>query len=127
MFVAMTGKDSLGMSLQRLLKGADMALGRPVGDAAWNELARIIEVENAVLDAQVGVEGLDVMRARVVADAECIRASIVAARALKGSAVANAQRRTVRFCRGMRSEVERLTFALQAQRSPDPRNAAPER
>lgn len=42
-FVAMTGKDSLGTSLQRLLKGADTDLGSPVGDAAWNELVRSIE------------------------------------------------------------------------------------
>lgn len=120
----MTSGSALEASLERLVCGVDAALRTPVGDAAWDELARVIAAEHAVLTTVLGVEAIDGMRGRVVADAECVCASLLTCRNRGTRSAAVAQRHTAKYCRNMRSEIEKLLLALREQKSPRLENAA---
>lgn len=120
----MTIASALKGSLEQLVRSADTALRAPVGDAAWDELARVIRAEHAVLSAILGVEAIDGIRGRVVADAECVCASLLTCRNRGTRSAVAAQRHTVKYCQNMRSEIEKLTFALQELKSPGLENAA---
>ncbi len=113
------GEQALRESLERLLSATRAALRAPVEDPSWQELARVIETESAVIGKKTGIEQIETIRTAILADAECIPATVVTGRVFTGNAAANAQRHAVKLCQGVRSEIERLLFTLQDWRVAD--------
>lgn len=115
-FEPISGEVALRASLERLHTGTRAALQAPVGDTAWQELSQVIEVEKAVLGEKIGVDEIDIMRAGILADAECIPAKVITVRVLAGNVAANAQRVALKLCHEMKSKIERLLFTTLPNR-----------
>jgi len=114
----MTDARDLKDSLERLVHSAEAALRSPVGDIAWEELVRVIMGEKAVLHAPLDVEMTNGALSRVMADAECVSASLAATRCRGARFAATAERHLVNYCQNMKSGIETLLSDLQGQKAP---------
>lgn len=114
----MTEARTLEVSLERLVHSADAALRTPAGDVAWEALGRVILAEKAVLSNPLDVETTNGVLSRIVADAECVSASLVATRCQGTRFAATAERHLVNYCQNMKSGIETLLSELQARKAP---------
>ncbi len=116
----MRGARPLEDSLERLGRCANTALQTPVRDGAWEELVRIILAEKAVLDVPLEAVTTEALRSQVIADAECIPASLVATRWQGTRFAATAERHLVNYCQNMKSGIEALLSELRPRTGSSP-------
>ena len=116
----MRDAHTLRDSLERLGRCANAALRTPVCDGAWQELVRTILSEKAVLDVPLESVTTDALRSQVIADAECISASLVATRCQGTRLAATAERHLVNYCQNMKSGIEALLSELRPRTGSSP-------